>query len=190
MAEVAHSKWASRFIVAAVIQGGIAFGVIVALLFANFLEWPVSRAVAAGGIAMWLVVGFVGFLTVGVVATAVTALFYQHLEVHLGKPYTGFRSFLAWLHLILMNVGATVAGGMMMWVGFWGGIALQPESVGGWGWDAGMVHTNIAAPFVIPIGIFMALGALGVLLGGVGYLLSWYLKIRESASSQMATGSP
>ena len=42
-----------------------------------------------------------------VVAIAVTAVFYNHLEINMGKSIRGFKSVLAWIHLIGMNIGGT-----------------------------------------------------------------------------------
>lgn len=182
MEEMPQSKWASRFILAAIVQGAVAFVIIAALLTLSLAGVPVSRAIAAGGIATWLLVGFLGFLVVGVVAVAVTALFYDYIEVRMASPYKGWKNVLAWLHLVLMNVGALVAGVIMVWVGLWGGVALQPVSQGGWEWTTGQVHTNIAVWAPEPIAIFMALGALGILLGGIGFVTSWLEKARQRAA--------
>jgi hypothetical protein len=112
---------------------------------------------------------------------AVTALFYNHIENVLGKPYTGIADKLAWLHLILMNVGVICATCFMMIGGYLGGAAMLPPEVGGKGWNAGQVHTNIF--YGIPLGyptwiaIFIFLLAAGVLLGGLGYVLTWRRKV-------------
>lgn len=171
-----QSKWASRFIFAAILMGAITFGWFVYLLYLDTFCCPVSRALAAGSIAVWLLIGFVG-LIVATVGTAATALFYQHIEINRGKPYTGYLSILAWLHLVLMLVGAVVASGIMIWVGYNGGVALVPASVaGGGGHDAAWVHENIAGWSPPYIAAFLALGGLGVLLGGLGYVIAWFSK--------------
>jgi hypothetical protein len=38
-------------------------------------------------------------------AITTTALFYSHFEINMGKSISGYRSVLAWIHLIGMNVG-------------------------------------------------------------------------------------
>jgi hypothetical protein len=43
-----------------------------------------------------------------VVAIAVTAVFYNHLEINMGKSIRGFKSVLAWIHLIGMNITMTM----------------------------------------------------------------------------------
>jgi hypothetical protein len=74
------STWANRFVVAAIIQGAIATGITAFLLYDATYDSPgAARIVAAGGAGTWLTVGFLGFLILGPLASAVTSLFYQHL---------------------------------------------------------------------------------------------------------------
>ncbi len=170
-----HSVWATRFIWTSVGMGAVAFALFALMLYLQFFGRPISRAMAAGGVAVWLLIGFVGFL-IAVVATATTALFYQHIEVNIGRTYTGARSILAWLHLVLMSVGAVAASIMLIYVGYTGGVAMVPENLGGGGKDAFWVHENVAGDFPTPIGVALTIASLGVLLGGLGYVLSWLSK--------------
>ena len=57
---------------------------------------------------------------------------------------------LAWMHLILMNIGTSAAMGLMMIAGYLGGAAMLPVNVGGKGFNAGQAH-EILASFVEPI---------------------------------------
>lgn len=170
-----HSVWATRFIFAAIVMGAITLGWFIYLLYLDTFCCPVSRALAAGSVAIWLLIGFVG-LVAATVGTATTALFYQHIEGTLGKSYSGYLNYLAWLHLILMIVGAVVAASIMMWVGYNGGIALVAEQFGGGGHDSAYVHANIAGWSPPYIAAFMIVGAGGVLLGGLGYIIAWFRK--------------
>jgi hypothetical protein len=65
--------------------------------------------IAGGSAGTWFTVGYVTCLLVGVIGVAVTALFYHHIDVILGKPCAGSLNLLAWIHLILMNVGVIIA---------------------------------------------------------------------------------
>jgi hypothetical protein len=131
--------------------------------------------IASGSAGTWFFVGYISYIIVGVIAVAVTALFYQHLEVHLRRTYSGFRNVLAWLHFILMNVGAAGATWLLMVAGYIGGTALLPTAVGGGGLSPGEVHQLIGG-YVEPIGYFIILGGLGVLLGGIGYIIGYIQK--------------
>lgn len=167
---------------AAIIQGALAtantlFWVVGQL---GFLRPEVSRVIAFGSAGTWFTVGYTTYLIVGVVAMAVTALFYHYIENVLGKPYTGIANTFAWLHLVLMNVGVVGATWMMMIGGYQGGAAMLPPAVGGRGWNATMVHVHVF--YGIPLGyptwiaLFIFVLAAGVIFGGLGYLITWRRK--------------
>ena len=79
---------------------------------------------------------------------------------------------LAWIHLILMNVGTSAAAGMMMYAGYQGGAAMLPAAIGGRGFDAQQAH-SIMAPFVEPIAGSILAVLLGVIAGGMGFLMAY-----------------
>jgi len=164
-------KWAVRFVWASVVQGAIAVAWTVFLIS----PWTIPaapRVIAAGGAGTWLFVGYSLYLMVGVLAVAVTAVFYMYIERILGKVYRGIARYLAWSHLILMNVGALGATSLMMVAGYLGGAAALPTNIGGQGLNAGQVHANIMVVYPEPIFYFAGVAVLGVLLGGLGYILS------------------
>ena len=179
------SKWASRFVFAAVLQGLLALGLTAYLLYqATFGVPAASRIVAGGGAGTWLTVGYLGYLILGLVGTAVTAQMYRHLEVELRKPFTGKANAFGWLHLVLWNVGVVGATWLMMNAGYRGGAAALPEASGGLGWTgakAGLVHSEIMVHYPPYIAVFMALALAGAFLGIVGYLLVWARPAKVSA---------
>ncbi|MEM1922601.1 MAG: hypothetical protein QXO86_02610 [Nitrososphaerota archaeon] len=176
---MSYSKWASRFIWAAIIQGALATVLTLYIVVGQvtFLKPEPSRVIAFGSAGMWFTMGYLTYLIIGVMGVAVTALFYQYIESTLGKPYGGLTDKLAWLHLVLMNVGVVGATWLMMLGGYLGGSAMLPPEVGGRGWNAGQVHVNVF--YGIPLGypvwisLFIIVLALGVILGGVGYIVNW-----------------
>lgn len=168
------SVWANRFIVAGILMGAVTLAVFSGLLLLSLLGQPISRALSAGGIGVWLLIGGVGLLML-TVAIATTALFYQHIEVTLGKPYSGVLNFLPWLHLALLSIGGLAAALMFTYVGYAGGVGGVTTEFGGGGLNPGEIH-QIAAPFADPIGYALAVAALGALLGGIGYLVTWMRK--------------
>ena len=172
-----NSKWASRFLGASIIQGLIAVVVTILIvepltIFGITWYYSPSKVIAGGGGGTWMFTGYILFLVVGVVAAAVTALFYFYFEGIMGKTYSGLRSYLAWGHLIFMNVG--VAGSMllMMYGGYLAGWAAAPVASGGQGYNSGQIHVQYLGPLVNPIGGLVVLAALGATLGGIGFLLS------------------
>ena len=164
------SKWTSRFIYAAIVQGFFAF-IITALIVLPILVPTPSKIIAAGSVGTWLTVGYLSYIAVGVIGVAVTAMFYHYLESSLRRKFTKLTNALAWGHFVLMNVGVVAATWMLMIVGFIGGSGLMATASGGSGLNAGQVHLLING-YVQPIGYAIIALALGVFLGGVGYVLN------------------
>ena len=165
--------WTRRFITAAIVQGAIIVGLTVFIIFGeiSILEPGVSRVIAAGGAGTWFALGYVLYIVVGVIGVAVSALFYLYIERVLKKQYKDHNGarVVAWIHLILMNIGTTVAMGLLMLAGYRGGAAMLPTSVGGLGLGAGQAH-EILAPFVEPIAIAILVLILGIICGGIGFV--------------------
>ncbi len=173
-----ESKWSSRFIVAAITQGLLATLLTSYFVGGQTFGWlkpAFSRVIASGGAGQWFTVGYLSYIIVGVVGVAVTALFYHHIEVTLGKPYRGVASALAWIHLIFMNVGVLGATWLMIYGGYVAGGNMLPVEVGGKGWTAAQAH-ELLAPLIPPITVFLALLMIGLLLGGLGYVMTWKRK--------------
>jgi len=102
---------------------------------------------------------------------AVTALFYQYLEVNLKSPYTGGARSLAWLHLILSNLGIVGATVLIIYAGYVTGVATLPTSVGGLGMAMSDVEATVLTQYLFPIAAFATLTILGIALGGLGYVI-------------------
>lgn len=171
-----QSRWASRFIWAAIIQGLLA--VVATVLIIEPLSifninsyFSPSRVIAGGGGGTWMFTGYISYLVVGVVAMAVTAIFYFYIEGVQGKVYHGFTNLLAWGHLILMNVGVSVSMFLMMYGGYLAGWAATATSGGGEGLTDLQIHEQILGQLVDPIGLFILLAAVGAVLGGLGFVV-------------------
>ncbi len=176
------SKWADRFIKAAVIQGALAAALTSYLLYYGVYGNPAASRIIAnlgggGNAGIWLTVGYLVYIPLGPIAAAVTALFYQHLETQMRKPYTGLTNILAWGHIILMNVGVVGATWLMMNAGFRGGMlaltlaAANPSMSAGA--ISGAVHTQVMVGYPPYIAAFIAVAIVGALSGGMGYILAW-----------------
>lgn len=185
------SRWASRFIGATFILGGIAWAIIAVLVLGNVLAGTgnytlgpaSSRIVAGGGAGSWFTMGLLAYLIIGIGGIGMTALFYQHVEAALASPLRGWRNIAAWIHLTLGGIGAAAASLLMMWGGFQAGAALLTTDVGGGGQSVGYVHANILNPIVVPIAALMGIALLGYLAGGVGLLSAWMAARRGLARS-------
>ncbi len=170
-----QSKMAGLFIYAAIVQGAIAAGITFLGAFGDqvhLLPVAVSRVIAGGQAGTWFVVGYLTYLIIGVVAMAVTSLFYFYIETVLGKVYNRTARMLAWTHLILGNVGVAGAALLAMMGGYLGGAAMQPPNFGGMGYTTTQVHVSILQFYATPIAVFLTLGLLGFFAGGLGYLIA------------------
>jgi hypothetical protein len=169
-----QSKMAGLFLYAAIIQGAIAAGVTFLGAYGSqihLLPMSVAMVIASGGSGSWFNMGYLVYLIVGVVAMAVTSLFYFYIETVLGKTYKGLTKILAWLHLVLGNVGVAGASLCAMWGGYWGTQIAAPTANGGQGLPA--INTHLTLLIVeLPIAIFIAVALLGFFAGGLGYLLA------------------
>jgi hypothetical protein len=181
--ETMQSHWASRFLGATFILGGLAWAIFAALVLGNVLAGlgnyalgpASSRIVAGGGAGSWFTMGILSFLIVGIGGVGFTAFFYQHIEGTLASPLGGWRNIGAWIHLLLGGLGSTGASLLMAWGGFQAGAALLTTDVGGGGHvgDILYVHTNILNPIVVPIAGLMGVALLGYLVGGIVLASAW-----------------
>jgi len=182
-----NSKWATRFIWSAVIQGGlVTAATLILFVYGSVYFKPTPATVIASGSAgTWLLIGYMAYIIM-IIALGVTALFYDYLEVRLGRPITGKkRSLLTVIHLLLMNVGITGSTWLLMYVGFVGGAAILPVSSGGGGLTDLQAHERILAPFPpVIIGFIVAI-MIGVMSGGLAYLLELKSKMKFSQNDSM-----
>ena len=117
--------------------------------------------------------GYVLLLGVGVVASAVTATFYSYIEGTWGKGYSGAANALAWGHIIFMNIGVSASMLLMIWGGYLAGWAGAAVSDGGLGYSNYQIHVTYLGQLVNPIGALVMLAALGAVLGGLGFIITW-----------------
>jgi hypothetical protein len=180
-----NNTWARRFMAAAIIQGAIIVGLTAFLVLGqiSILKPEVSRVIASGGAGTWFTFGYLSYILVGVIGVAVSSIFYHYLA----GSFTRALSVLAWAHLLLMNLGTSVAAGMMMYAGYQGGAAMLPTPLGGRGFDAQQAH-SIMAPFVEPIAISILVILAGVVIGGVAFLLSYRAQQQAWSSVESSSG--
>jgi hypothetical protein len=181
-----QGKWAGRWIWAAVAQGLIAtiLTVIIVEPLSDFnINWPLpyspSHVIAGGGGGTWMFTGYILYLTVGVIAVAVTAMFYFYFEGIIGKVYHGLSNYLAWGQYIFMNIGVAVSMLLMVYGGYMAGyVTGDPTAFGcpSTGCPGDYVHVHYLGPLVNPIGGFVILACVGALLGGLGYVLRSRMK--------------
>ena len=119
---------------------------------------------------------FAMYVVVGVLGAGMSSLLYHHVEVVMGKMYRGGANALAWIHLVLMNVGIAGASWMIIYAGFLGGVELWPSDQGGLGWSIEQVAEQVVTQFVQIVGLMLLLTGVGVLAGGIGFLVTYRTK--------------
>jgi hypothetical protein len=179
------SKWFRRFMWAAVAHGLIA--TVLGLLLAIALTAAPSlsaveiatiiRIPGAGFVELAALFAFFAmYVVIGVLGTGLSALFYHHVEVVMGKMYSGAANVLAWIHFVLMNVGIAGATWTMIYAGYLGGVELWPPSQGGLGWTVEQVAGQVVSQFVSIVATMLLLTGIGVLAGEVGFLITYCKK--------------
>jgi hypothetical protein len=178
-----ESRWATRFVWAAIVQGalGAALTGFFVLGETGYLSPPISLLISATIPGIWVALGYFAYIVIGVVGMAVTALFYQYLEVNLKSLYKGKFSALAWLHLILSNIGILGATWLVIYAGYLTGIATLTATLGGMGLSLKEVENSVLARFLMPITAFASVTILGILLGGLGYILVYKARPRRAS---------
>jgi hypothetical protein len=179
------SKWSRRFMWAAVAHGFIA--TVLGLLLAMALVAAPSLAAVeiatiiripgAGFVELAALFAFFAmYIVVGVLGAGASSLLYHHVEVVMGKMYVGGANALAWIHLVLMNVGIAGATWTMIYAGCLGGVELWPTNQGGLGWNIEQVAEQVVTQFVPIVGLMLLLTGIGVFAGGIGFLITYRKK--------------
>lgn len=165
------SEISNGFIWSAIIQGALLTLVTFVLFIYGSLFLSPSPAVviASGSAGTWLMLGYVIYVAM-IIALGVTALFYDHMEMRLGKKLDKTSMLLAYAQLVMMNVGIIGSTFLLMYAGYVGGVGLLPTAIGGGGLSEMQAHVQILSQFPSEIIAFVVLTMLGALAGGIAYV--------------------
>lgn len=170
--KISEFRWVDRFIIAAIVQGALitvmALVIVIIQISNNQINIIQYLSLSFEGTAKWFFLGIIFHLII-IIAVAVTALFYSHLEITLNKKFSKISNILAAIHLIGMNVGGAGSMMIMTYAGLAGTGLLTVFSEG----KLGPKYPQIMDSFIEPIGGFIALLALGVMCGGLGFVLAY-----------------
>jgi hypothetical protein len=176
-----HGVWSNRFIISAIIQGAIITGLTISivsiqLLFSSKMNIIQFLSLSFEGPAKWFFLGYI-FYMILVVAIAVTATFYHQLEIDMRKNIRGFKTILAWIHLVGMNVGGAATTLTMVFAGLIGSGILSVIT-GGASTSVSQLQPNVGVmvQFISPISAFAGLLSIGVLSGGITYIITYLQK--------------
>jgi hypothetical protein len=170
--KISELRWVDRFIIAAIIQGAIitvmALVIVTIQMMNNEINIIQYLSLSFEGTAKWFFLGIIFHLII-IIAVAVTALFYSHLEITLKRKFSRKSNVLAAIHLIGMNVGGAGAMMIMTYAGLAGTGLLTIFTEG----KIGPKYPAIMDSFIEPIGGFITLLAVGVMCGGLGFLIAY-----------------
>src|SRR5918999_6126125 len=170
-----RSKWGNRFIIAAIIQGGIMTGMALVTVALQLLITDIDiiqfLSLSFEGPAKWFFIGLILYLIL-IVAIAVTAVFYNHLEINLKRKFSKISNILAWIHLFGMNIGGAGTTILMIFAGLAGSGVLSLFIEG----ELGNQDEAILTSFIPPIAFFIVILSVGVICGGLAYLMTYRSK--------------
>jgi hypothetical protein len=171
------SKWASRFLQSAIIQGAVitfltVLFISIQLLLSSSINIVQFLSLSFEGPAKWIFLGYI-FYMILIVSIATTSVFYNHFEVNMKQIIRGFRSVLAWVHLVGMNVGGATVTLTMIYAGLVGSGIIGIFMSGGNNAVELKPNTQVLEQFIIPISIFAAILVIGLIAGGLTFLLSF-----------------
>jgi hypothetical protein len=175
--EVEGSIWSDRFLKSAIVQGSIVTGLAIIFVLGQMLYSSSALniiqflSLSFEGPAKWLFLGYMLYIILAV-AIATTALFYNHFEVNLHKSIRGYRSTLAWVHLIGMNLGGACVTITMIFAGLIGSGIFAVVASGGVATQL-KPNTEIMVQFILPISVFAAVLVMGVIAGGIVFITNY-----------------
>jgi hypothetical protein len=137
-------------------------------VLANKLNVIQFLSLSFEGPAKWFFLGIMFYL-IFIVAIAVTAVFYIHLEVNLKRKISGMLNALAWVHLVGMNIGGPLATILMIFAGLSGSGIISIFTEG----QVGPQNVEVLNTLVTPIAFSIGILSIGVICGGLTYTLTY-----------------
>lgn len=178
-----YAKWANRFLQSAIIQGAVitlltVLFISIQLVLSSNINIIQFLSLSFEGPTKWIFLGYI-FYMVLIVAIATTAVFYNHFEVNMHTGIQGFRSVLAWIHLLGMNIGGATVTLTIASAGLIGSGVIGTILSGGIITEL-RPNTQVMEQFIIPISVFAAVLVIGLIAGGLTFLLN-YLGYKKKA---------
>jgi hypothetical protein len=182
--DMSRAKWGNRFILSAIIQGGLLTSIALLMvgsqfIFSNKIDMIQFLSLSFDGPAKWFFLGIIFYL-IFIVAIAVTAVFYIQLEINLAKKISGFVNILAWIHLLGMNIGGPLATILMIFAGLAGSGILSVFTEG----NIGQQNIEIMNSFITPIAISIGILSVGVIAGGITYIRTYFYGNKMEKNNQ------
>jgi hypothetical protein len=176
--KIRESVWTNRFLKSAIVQGSIIIGLAVMFILGQMLYSSTTTlniiqflSLSFEGPAKWLFLGYMLYIILAI-AIATSALFYNHFEVNMDKSVYGYRSLLAWVHLIGMNIGSACVTITMIFAGLIGSGIFNAVISGN---AAAQLNPNteVMTQFIMPISVFAAVLFVGTIAGGIVFITNY-----------------
>jgi hypothetical protein len=174
---IKSNAWSQRFILSAILQGLLIIvltssGIAIQLMYSSTINIIQFLSLSFEGPAKWIFLGYMFYLIL-ITLIAITAIFYNHLEVNLQKKIRGIKSILAWINLLGINVGGAAVALTIIYAGLAGSGILDMITSGGTT-DNLKQNSAIMAEFVLPIAAFSGLLVTGAAVGTIVYFASYF----------------
>ena len=160
---ILNTKWGNRFILQTIIQGGIITAMALVTVAFQILTINIDiiqfLSLSFEGPAKWFFIGIILYLIL-IVAIAVTAVFYNHLEINLKRRFSKISNILAWIHLVGMNIGGPGTTILMIFAGL-AGLGVLSLFIEG---KLGNQDESIMTSFIPFIAFFIVVLSIGVIL--------------------------
>jgi hypothetical protein len=173
---ISSAKWANRFLKSAILQGSViilimASGIAIQMFYSSTINIVQFISLSFEGPAKWIFLGFI-FYMVLISMKAMTATFYNHLEVNLQKRIRGIKSIFAWMNLIGVNIGAAALSMTIIYAGLSGSGILDVITNG----SAANLKENptVMEEFIAPIALFAIILIIGAVTGSLVYIATYF----------------
>jgi hypothetical protein len=175
--DIKSNAWSQRFILSAIFQGLLIIvltssGIAIQLMYSSTINMIQFLSLSFEGPAKWIFLGYIFYLIL-ITLIAITAIFYNHLEVNLQRRIRGIKSILAWINLVGINVGGAAAAITIIYAGLAGSGILDMVISGGTTNNLKQ-NTAIMAEFVLPIAAFSGLLIAGAIVGTIVYFATYF----------------
>jgi hypothetical protein len=169
-------NWTSKFIISAIIQVAIIAGLTIFLLTAQLIYSEINimhlLSNSFDDTSKWFFFGYIMYITL-VLAIAVTAVFYNHVELNMKKQFRGVKNIFAWIHLLGMNVGGSISTLFLIWIGLQGSGIGNLVSFGAIDRDS---QNKIMEQFTGVIEVSTSFFVIGILAGVIALLTTYFQK--------------
>jgi hypothetical protein len=141
--------------------------------YAQHLILSILENPSVGYIEITALAGLGLYFLAGVIGTGVASFFYHYFEFHLVKNFGRITNGLAWIHLLLTNMGISSASLTMIYAGYIGDSAILPKEIGGFGITAMQASQILMNQFIVPVGVMLLVAAIGAICGGIGFIINF-----------------